>query len=93
MQIAGLYKIDNGTYSFTLKSLFNRQFKLNSGSTISFNGPFSETTLDVDAMFAAKARLADLLTDADKNLYAALRSYRRTNPPMGGCEAQYERAR
>ncbi len=65
--IHGQYFIDNGLYTFTFKSLFiERKFKLNSGSTISFNGPFNSTTLDVYATYAAKARLYDILSDADK---------------------------
>jgi hypothetical protein len=67
MQITGPYYIDDGIYTFTFKSLFiHRQFKLNSGSTISFNGPFSETNLNVDAIYSAKARLYDLLGENDK---------------------------
>lgn len=63
----GIYNIDNGSYVVTFKSLFyQRRFKLNSGSTISFNGPFSETTLDVNAVYACKARLYDLLSEPDK---------------------------
>jgi translocation-and-assembly-module (TAM) inner membrane subunit TamB-like protein len=67
MQITGPYNIDNGVYTYTFKSLFiRRQFILNSGSTISFNGPFGETNLNVDAVYSAKARLYDLLTETDK---------------------------
>jgi len=61
----GLYNIDNGAYTLTFKSLFiHRIFKLNSG-VISFNGPFSETSLNVDAVYTAKAKLADLLNETD----------------------------
>ncbi len=67
IRMTGIYAIDNGVYTLTFNQLFiNRQFKLNQGSTISFNGPFSETSLNVDAVYSAKARLLDLLTDADK---------------------------
>ncbi|MCW3121932.1 MAG: hypothetical protein JWQ38_1424, partial [Flavipsychrobacter sp.] len=68
IHITGLYTIDDGLYTFTFRKLFVRQFKLNAGSTISFNGPFGETNLNVDAVYPAKARLYDLLTDADKTL-------------------------
>lgn len=65
----GIYTIDNGHYSYTFKKFrFTRVFKLNSGSTISFNGPFSETSLEVNAIYATKARLYDLLSDADKGI-------------------------
>jgi hypothetical protein len=72
MQILGLYLIDNGTYKLTFKSLFiQRQFKLNQGSQITFNGPFSETDLNVDAAYAAKAKLSDLLSETDLKTLAA----------------------
>ena len=65
----GLYTIDNGYYKFTFKQLpISRQFQLNEGSAISFNGPFSETSLDVDAVYSTKAKLSDLLNDAEKSL-------------------------
>ena len=67
MHITGLYTINSGTYTLTFKQLFiNRQFRLNQGSTISFNGPFAETNLNVDAVYSTKAKLYDLLSDADK---------------------------
>ena len=67
IHITGIYGIEEGVYTFTFKQLFiKRQFKLLSGSTINFNGPFSETSLNVNAVYTAKARLSDLLNDADK---------------------------
>jgi len=67
IRINGVYTIDEGTYTYTFQKLFiKRQFALNQGSTIRFNGPFLETSLDVDATYAAKARLYDLLSDAEK---------------------------
>lgn len=73
MTITGLYVIDNGTYTFTFNQLFiRRSFSLDGGSTISFNGPFSETNLDVDATYRVKAKLADLLNESEKtNLQSA----------------------
>ncbi len=70
LQISGLYIIENGTYKLTFKSFFiQRQFRLNPASQISFNGPFSETNLSVDAVYSAKAKLSDLLNETDlKNM-------------------------
>lgn len=69
MRINGIYTINRGTYTFTFPQLkfITRQFALNQGSTIRFNGPFNETTMDVDATYATTARLYDLLTSDDKN--------------------------
>ena len=67
LSINGVYTIDNGTYTFTFNQLFiRRSFSLDPGSTISFNGPFSQTSMNVDATYRAKAKLSDLLAEADK---------------------------
>jgi hypothetical protein len=67
INITGVYNIDDGVYLYTLKRFgFYRQFKLTSGN-ISFNGPFAETGLDVNAVYSTKARLIDLLTEPEKN--------------------------
>lgn len=69
ISLNGRYTIENGQYSYTFKSLrFQRIFRLNPGGYITFNGPFSQTGVSVDAVYATKARLFDLLSDADKNL-------------------------
>lgn len=67
MRMTGLYTISEGTYTLTFEQfLIHRMFRLTPGSTIAFNGPFSETNLAVDATYTAKARLYDLLTTAEK---------------------------
>jgi len=67
IRMYGSYNIDNGDYSVTFKQLFfKRKFILNSGSNISFNGPFNQTNLRIDATYTTRARLYDLLSDAEK---------------------------
>lgn len=67
MTITGLYVIEHGTYTFTLNQFFiRRSFILDGGSTISFNGPFSQTSLDVNATYRVKAKLADILNESEK---------------------------
>jgi hypothetical protein len=68
IRIYGLYTINDGLYTFTFKRLFVRQFNLNSGSKITFTGPFSDTRVNVDAVYRAKAKLYNLLTEQDKTL-------------------------
>jgi hypothetical protein len=51
---------------------FQRIFKLKENSSIDFNGPFSLTTLNVDGVYATRARLYDLLTDQERNLVTGL---------------------
>ncbi len=77
MRMNGVYTIDRGTYTYTYKKLFiTRQFGLQSGSVVSFNGPFSSTTVDVNAIYTAKARLIDILSESDQ---AALPATERTD--------------
>lgn len=63
----GAYVIEQGSYIFTLKQLFlKRQFQLNKGSVIRFNGPIYETGLEVEGVYTTRARLYDLLSEKDK---------------------------
>lgn len=72
MRINGTYNINEGTYDFTFKTLeYRRQFILNSGSEITFNGPFSTTAMDVNATYSKRARLYDLLSDAETGVSSA----------------------
>ncbi len=67
VRMFGTYDIDEGDYTFTFKQLFfKRKFILNSGSQIKFNGPLSQTNMDVNATYTTRARLYDLLNDAEK---------------------------
>jgi hypothetical protein len=70
IRVNGIYTINKGTYTYTFPQLkfITRQFNLNPGSTIRFNGPFMETSLDVDATYTTTGRLYDLLTPEDKNV-------------------------
>ncbi len=65
----GTYTVENGQYLYTFKTLrFQRIFRLNPGGNITFNGPFSQTSVNVDAVYAIKARLFDMLSDDDKKV-------------------------
>ncbi|MBL7681741.1 MAG: translocation/assembly module TamB domain-containing protein [Flavipsychrobacter sp.] len=69
MRMSGVYTIKEGDYTFTLKQLaFKRNFKLNSGSKIYFNGPIDNTQLEVTGKYTTKARLFDLLNNNEKKL-------------------------
>lgn len=73
MRINGTYDIDEGTYDFTFKTLeYRRQFVLNAGSTINFTGPFFATRLDVNATYSKRARLYDLLNDAETGVSSSI---------------------
>ncbi|MEI8279758.1 MAG: translocation/assembly module TamB domain-containing protein [Bacteroidota bacterium] len=66
-RLYGTYTIDEGDYTFSLKQIlgFSRKFKLNSGSQITFNGAIAQTNLAVNATYALRTRLYDLLSELD----------------------------
>ena len=67
LKLFGSYNIDEGNYTFTFRQLFfKRQFGINSGSKIQFNGPIAQTNLDVDATYRTRASLYDLLSEDEK---------------------------
>jgi hypothetical protein len=67
----GDYLLESGSYTFTFKQLFfKRTFILDQGSKISFKGPISATTLNVEGIYTTKARLYDLLTEGEKTIIA-----------------------
>jgi len=67
IRLFGPFNIDEGNYTFTFRQLFfKRQFIINSGSKIAFNGPIAQTNLDVNATYRTRASLYDLLSEEEK---------------------------
>lgn len=67
IRIFGNYEIEQGNYNFTFRQLFlKRNFVINSGSRIGFNGSLSQTDLNVHATYQTRASLYELLTDREK---------------------------
>lgn len=61
-RLYGNLVLESGDYTLTLRQVaFQRRFNINSGSTISFSGPVSQTNLNVEAVYPTYARLYDLL--------------------------------
>jgi hypothetical protein len=80
MRMNGKYTVAEGDYTFTLKDLFfKRNFKLDEGSVIFFNGPIEKTLLDVQGIYSARARLYDLLSNAEKKAFESLGSVKEKN--------------
>lgn len=77
MTMYGKYSIDEGNYLFTLQDLIIRDFKINTGSSISFNGDPLNAILNIDATY----RVNTNLTDLDKS-FSTDRDLNRTNVPV-----------
>ncbi|MFO7369247.1 MAG: translocation/assembly module TamB domain-containing protein [Bacteroidales bacterium] len=57
----GDYVIEKGDYLFTLQNFINREFTIESGGTIRWDGDPLDATIDIKAYYRTKASLNDLL--------------------------------
>ena len=63
--VFGDYHVTNGSYKFVLAGIASRDFQLEPGGTINFNGNISNTTLDLDAVYSTKANINTLIADTN----------------------------
>ena len=61
--INGDYTLTGGNYKFVAMGLVSRDFQIQDGSTIRFNGDIMESALDIDAIYKTKASLSTLIAD------------------------------
>jgi len=61
--IQGDYLIDRGSYKFVLQGLFNRDFTIQQGGSIGFNGDIYKTVLNLTANYRTKASINTLISD------------------------------
>ena len=61
--ITGDYTISSGNYRFVALGLASRDFSIQEGSSVRFNGDIMESTLDIDAVYNTKASLSTLIAD------------------------------
>ena len=65
MKMFGNYHIQQGIYKFSLQEVIRKDFIIKEGSTITFNGPPLDATLDIQASYTVpSASLNDLIPDA-----------------------------
>ena len=60
--INGDYTLSGGNYKFVAIG-FARDFSINEGSSVKFNGDIMESTLDIDATYTTKTSLGPLISD------------------------------
>lgn len=73
IRMYGNYDISEGNYLFTLRQLLIRkEFILNAGSRISFNGPIAQTDMNIDGVYKTRARLYDMFSPEEKNTLKAI---------------------
>ena len=61
IEIRGDYQISEGVYNFNFQNIISKQFDINQGSYIRWNGNPLDATLDVAATYKLKTSLAPLL--------------------------------
>ena len=61
--INGDYTINSGKYKFAAAGIASRDFEIQDGSSIRFNGDIMESTLDIDAIYKTKTSLSTLISD------------------------------
>ncbi len=60
LSMYGDYRMNEGSFLFTLGNIINRVFSIENGSTISFNGSPYEADIDLSAVYRTKASLRGL---------------------------------
>ena len=63
LEINGDYTIESGNYKFVAMGIVSRDFTIQEGSTIKFNGDIWDSDLDIDAIYKTKASIASLISD------------------------------
>jgi len=76
MSLTGAYNLNDGSYLVTLESVLKRRFKIDPGSTITWNGDLLDAEISINANYSVRASPIDLVVDqmsglseADKNSY------------------------
>ena len=62
-EINGDYTIESGNYKFAAIGLVSRDFEIQEGSNIRFNGDILDSDLDINAIYKTKASIATLISD------------------------------
>jgi hypothetical protein len=64
-RIYGEYVIEEGDYLFTLGNVLNKNFTVQNGGTITFNGDITNADIDIKAIYTLKASLYEILQDVN----------------------------
>ena len=63
--LSGDYTLQEGSFRFSAMNLVSRDFTIQDGSSVRFNGPVNETDLNVKGLYVTKASLDNLVTPED----------------------------
>ncbi|MDR2928314.1 MAG: translocation/assembly module TamB [Cytophagaceae bacterium] len=70
LRLFGDYRIDSGDYLFSLENIFNKEFVLDKGGSVKFDGDPYDAMIDITAIYKLRASMSDLsmlLGNEEKN--------------------------
>jgi hypothetical protein len=62
IQLFGVYTLQSGLIDLSMMNVIDRQFSLQSGSTISWTGPLKDANLNLNAVYTTRTSLAPILS-------------------------------
>ena len=63
-EIKGDYRVDSGSYHFGMLGFTSRDFSIDPGGTLAFNGDVMQSDLDLTATYRTKASISPLIADS-----------------------------
>ncbi|MBQ9410808.1 MAG: translocation/assembly module TamB domain-containing protein, partial [Bacteroidales bacterium] len=63
--LSGDYTLQEGSFRFSAMNLVSRDFTIQDGSSVRFNGPVNDTDLSVKGLYVTKASLDNLMTSSE----------------------------
>ena len=76
--LSGNYTLQEGSFRFSAMNLVSRDFTIQDGSSVRFNGPVNDTDLNVKGLYVTKASIANLVTSSMDDSNSSGGSSRRT---------------
>ena len=67
--ITGDYTLTTGDFHLNVMNIASKNFQIDGGSSIKFNGDIMDSDLDIDARYQTKTSLANLIADSTATSY------------------------
>ena len=64
-QLFGVYTLQSGLFDLSMMNVIDKQFSLQSGSTISWTGPLKDATLNLNAVYTTRTSLSPILSTTE----------------------------
>ena len=61
--LSGDYTLQRGNYHLSVLGITNKDFSIEEGSSIKFNGPVLDTELDINALYTTRTSISNLIAD------------------------------